>query len=290
MLILVYKFLIAIPMPACISPLGATSEQPLLPMQARFCDIAQGPVMISGPSMECNGTSGPAADRIVVFGQSQTNGILIRNANITVQLQYFGVTADSPFLCDGASVAIILEGSTSLSSSSSESSGLGCSHESNISITGIDEGQLSGIGGSSGAGIGPGQSSQCDSISTFGSSVGRSSGSNGAGGGTGESSSLDQLSFSNSTVTASCGTFGAAIGAGSSSSSVGTLAFFNATVSATPGWVGAGIGAGYSRSSVGNVVIVASTATARGTDKGSGIGGGSYSSPVGLKCSAGPEL
>ncbi|WFE86555.1 InlB B-repeat-containing protein [Parabacteroides chongii] len=175
------------------------------------------------------------------------------------------------FEIQAGTVNLTLEGTNVLKSGNLKA-GLQVLEGSTLTIKG--DGELNVTGGSSGAGIGVGNSGAVGSIIIQGGTVNANGGSSGAGIGGGSSKAGGDITITGGTVNATGGTFGAGIGGGSSGAG-GSITITGGTVTAKGGSSsGAGIGGGSSGTG-GIIIITGGTVTATGSSSGAGIGGGS---------------
>jgi hypothetical protein len=66
-------------------------------MSEQICDISQGSITIDESSIQCNGENQTPVRTIVVTGTSETNNIIVQNANVVIRLQDISIKANSTF-------------------------------------------------------------------------------------------------------------------------------------------------------------------------------------------------
>ena len=129
---------------------------------------------------------------------------------------------------------------------------------------------ISGVGG---AGIGSGYQLACGNITIMGGSITAMGSSGAAGIGSGNNGSCGNITITGGTINASANTGAAGIGSGSNGSLCGDITITGGDITATGGSNAAGIGSGNS-TSCGNITITGGTINATGTTQAAGIGSG----------------
>ena len=160
-----------------------------------------------------------------------------------------GFYSDYPGIYVPENKTVTIQGSGSLTASSSDISGVG------------------------GAGIGSGYQLACGNITIMGGSITAMGSSGAAGIGSGNNGSCGNITITGGTINASAGNGAAGIGSGNNGSFCGNITITGGNITATGGTNAAGIGSGNS-SSCGNITITGGTINATGTNQAAGIGSG----------------
>jgi hypothetical protein len=242
-----------------------------------FCDLDNGPVTVTGNSLECNNESYESYDPpLIITGHSTLYGIRVTDFHSEIRLSSVSLTTTDPLTVISSSVSIVLDGDNVLESVDSDRPAVSCASHSNITFSAYQEGRLSATGNSTG--IGSPSSGACGTLTFLnGSFVSR--GHFGPGIGSGRSpSTLDHIVFVTANVTAHSESYGAGIGSGSGASAVNSIEIRGGTIDATASLFGAAIGAG-NESDVEVVTITGGDVTVLAS-YGSGIGAGSGKSTV----------
>jgi hypothetical protein len=244
-------------------------------------NVSNGNVVIttSGPHTITGNTS----TYTITVNSGITADITLDNVNIDVHNSDGACAFD---IVTGATVALTLEGSNTLSSGGNKA-GLQVPDGSTLEITAESTGSLTVTGGYNAAGIGSGDDQDAGTIIINGGNITANGGSGSAGIGSGDGSDATgnyggRITINGGTVNAQGAWCGAGIGGGRNGGSADII-INGGIITANGGSYSPGIGGGdigniaakVSGSGV-NITITDATVTATGDSYGAGIGGGYY--------------
>jgi uncharacterized repeat protein (TIGR02543 family) len=181
--------------------------------------------------------------------------VIPASQSITLDLNGYALTITDPATGTGASAAILVPATSSLT------------------INATNGGTLTATGGFLGAGIGGGIGGTSGTVTINGGTINATGGNYGAGIGGGDTGSGGTTTINGGTTTATGGRWAAGIGGGYEGNNGGTTTINGGTINATGGFFGAGIGGGDTGSG-GTTTINGGTVNATGGSFGAGIGGG----------------
>jgi hypothetical protein len=134
------------------------------------CDLSKGSVVVSGLTLQCNGTNQSSLVSLLrVTGASGSDSITITDSELTVLLTDVSVKSSIAFGISGSTVWLIAEDASTFESSGA--AGIECSHGSNVTLGSIGGGSFSAVAGSEWPGIGAGIDALCHSVDILNGSV-----------------------------------------------------------------------------------------------------------------------
>jgi hypothetical protein len=137
----------------------------------KVCELTQVSVIISGNTVLCNEDDGMEVSEVELIGFSETSIVSITDSNVVLHSVNAILDTSSAVTISSSTVRLVLDGSSSFSSSDLDSPGLGCSSDSNVTIQAVLGGFLEAVGGSYAAGIGSITEASCGSLAILNSSL-----------------------------------------------------------------------------------------------------------------------